>query len=423
MIDDSSDNNVISWNTIDNNGNGIYLDDSSGTVMRNNTIQNNTYNFDVYGNNINEFYHNIDTSNIINGKPIYYLIEQSMLLIDNTMSIGYLALISCTNIRLDNIILANNRQGLLLVNTCLSTITNLTLCNNDQCGIWLSYSSNNIFIGNNINNNGIGIGLRSSDNNIITGNNVTDNNFHGILLEGDSDNNNISGNTIAYNRLSGIWLSYSSNNNIIRNSITDNNDYGIRLYGSSDNNIIYHNNFINNYQNAYDGGSNTWDNSYPSGGNFWSDYNGTDDDGDGIGDAPYPIPGGDNLDSYPLGNFKPDPPDIDGPSTGSPGKSYCFTFHSINPNGDNIKYFIDWGDDTSEETPLVSSCKPIKHYHTWTEEGNFKIKAKATDIYGAESNWSEFEISIPRSKTSSYLWFECLLDCFPLLERLLNIIF
>ena len=64
--------------------------------------------------------------------------------------------------------------------------------------------------------------------------------------------------------------------------------------------MIYHNNFINNEQNAYDGCNNTWDNDYPSGGNFWDDYNGTDEDEDGIGDTPYPIPGGDNDDRYPL---------------------------------------------------------------------------------------------------------------------------
>jgi len=67
-------------------------------------------------------------------------------------------------------------------------------------------------------------------------------------------------------------------------------------------NKFWHNNFINNTQQAYipySGYANLWDDGYPSGGNYWSDYTGLDANDDGIGDIPYLIDA-DNQDRYPL---------------------------------------------------------------------------------------------------------------------------
>ena len=85
--------------------------------------------------------------------------------------------------------------------------------------------------------------------------------------------------------------------NISDNSVTD-NSHGIYLYYSS-NNLLYHNNLINNTNNnAYDTSTNQWNTSTV--GNYYSDYTGSDNDSDGIGDTSYQIPGGSSIDYFPL---------------------------------------------------------------------------------------------------------------------------
>ncbi len=98
----------------------------------------------------------------------------------------------------------------------------------------------------------------------------------------------ISGNTIKENDAVGLYL-ISSNNNEIKTNTIQNNQKGIHIYLSSNNNLIYHNDFTNNGQNAQDPLTNYW--SYNSQGNYWDDYNGYDNNSDGIGDTPYLISG------------------------------------------------------------------------------------------------------------------------------------
>lgn len=196
--------------------------------------------------------------------------------------------------------------GIAIMRTSNNSITDNTIeyyTHPDGYSILLWNASNNIISNNTFTDNNNGILLQYSNNNYIFGNSITNNSKYGIEQHASEDNNIIN-NYIVYNTQDGIFLDNPINNIITGNTIANNNQYGISIHVLvTNNNTIHHNNFINNMNgNAYDEGNNSWYNVTLAEGNYWSNYNGTDSNGDGIGDTPYLIPGGSNQDNYPFMN-------------------------------------------------------------------------------------------------------------------------
>lgn len=98
-------------------------------------------------------------------------------------------------------------------------------------------------------------------------------------------------------------------------------------------------------------------------------------------------------------NAPPEPPSITGPGRGKIGRAYDYTFHSTDPEGDLIYYFIDWGDgsDSGWLGPFASG-ESITVSHTWGEQGSYHITAKARDQQGVQSPWGTLQISMPRAR-------------------------
>jgi len=335
----------------------VWFGNATNNTFRNNEFVDNVYDFGFFsGSSYRDFTQNVDSTNSVNGKPVYWWIKQNNRTVPSDA--GMLVAVNCTNITVKDLKMGHNSASVLFVGTNSSLIENTTISNSNW-GIYLLYSYDNTFRNNTLRGNtqyGIALTLSNrsqvddnyvagsswniklvtSHQNRIIGNTVTnstDLDGDGIMLDAGSLYNVVSNNVIRFNQRAGIDLDDQSNWNVLRgnlfefntastgaleftdgssyNLVTENtfrqNSYGITSdysdkYYVHVNNMIYKNNFLNNtvqvanlfaIYNLFS----TWDNGAE--GNYWSNLVGIDANLDGIIDAPYNVTAF-NTDSYPL---------------------------------------------------------------------------------------------------------------------------
>ena len=270
---------------------------------------------------------------------------------DNYFSQGQGEVIVCTNVNssiIENNFFKNSYNG-IFVNEVANNITilnNTFLTNTNGINILsLDFSvrqMKEINIFNNLfdyNSRGISVvnGIANISNNLMTNTNFSD---YGIRLS-RAINSSVSGNVIfGYNvgirvdsflnvvkdqiclsnsaipecsELSTIsnqiLILHQSNTTIFHNQLYDQNSSCIDIENNADGNIIYDNNFnIAQFDPSisliHEGLDQNFTNAfyYNNNGNFYSNYNGTDNNSDGIGDSPYII-NSNSQDSFPKINM------------------------------------------------------------------------------------------------------------------------
>jgi parallel beta-helix repeat protein len=250
---DNSDNCNIFGNTIERKIIGVNIWHCTNLNFSNNTLKDNQIGFKLWGCDLQHNLHSIDTTNTVNGKPVYFLVNQSDFQVPTNA--GWIAAVNCENITVENWASTPNWDSILFIETSHSKILNSKL----------------------------------------TGN------FNAIRFDSVS-NCTISGNQIHNNGYAAFYFEGAVKCTITENNVVDNFCFFNIWHGSVDS-TFFHNNFIGNWTGSpgsYDS-HNFWDNGLE--GNYWEEYKGTDANGDGIGDTPYLIDGySDSVDRYPIMN-------------------------------------------------------------------------------------------------------------------------
>ena len=124
-----------------------------------------------------------------------------------------------------------------------------------------------------------------------------------------------------------------------------------------------------------------------------------------------------------IGSYPPGAPTITGPDNGDAGTSYNYVFNAVDPDGDDVRYIIQWGDTETDTTDYAASGTDVTVPHTWTTRGTFTITAKAQDTFGQVGPETTKTVTMPRNKVLHNTLFLRLLEWFPNAFAILRYIF
>jgi parallel beta-helix repeat protein len=254
------ENNRCGWDSTNKNYRGIFL-----TGGANNTLQKNLC---FYNTNAG-IYLTGTTGNRILSNDVSFSGQSGI-----TVQVG-----STRNLLFNNILEANHIHGIEIDDSDLNTLqSNTCLSHQDYAAISLSNAKYHVISQNLCTSNSRGLELISAANyNTITGNYFENNALYGIELR--SSRNQFIGNIIRGNNTYGIYCYESEQNTLTRNQFDDNTATAFLYYRmAGGENWHSQTPFTYLYSDAVFSSKM---------GNYYSPYDGSDLDGNGIGDTPF----------------------------------------------------------------------------------------------------------------------------------------
>ena len=95
-------------------------------------------------------------------------------------------------------------------------------------------------------------------------------------------------------------------------------------------------------------------------------------------------------------NSPPEEPTITGPTTGAFGVEHTYEISAIDPDENDLYFYIDWGNGTIETKGPYDSGKTVYAKHTWDERGDYTIRVRSRDTYDELSEWVTLEVAMPK---------------------------
>ena len=93
-------------------------------------------------------------------------------------------------------------------------------------------------------------------------------------------------------------------------------------------------------------------------------------------------------------NRPPLKPTFSGPLEGNRNVSYVFSAVTTDPDNDDVRYIIIWGDGSQNTSPLFKSGHSIQILHQWSSLGFYTVQVYAQDPSNATSEMYEVRVSI-----------------------------